>query len=119
MKVDGNYVIVSSGEILSRNPRVDRQSASIFNVTTGQEVFAFPAAIAGGAFVDISGNNAIFAVPSEDEQDGILYVATLRDLGDFDGNGLLDVVDIDTLSEQLRLLTDDVQFDVNADGFTG
>lgn len=38
---------------------------------------------------------------------------TLAQLGDFDGNGVLDVLDIDALSSKLR--TTDIVFDVNAD----
>lgn len=115
--IDGNHAAVSFIRNISRDPRVDEVSASIYDITTGEEVFSFPWHEAGGASVDLDGNNAIFAVPTDDETGGTLYVATLTGLaGDFDANGFFNHLDVDSLSEQIRTVSFDPVYDLNSDG---
>ncbi|MCA9172274.1 MAG: hypothetical protein KDB23_31630 [Planctomycetales bacterium] len=46
-------------------------------------------------------------------------IATPKVVGDFDGNEVLDVGDIDKLSEAVRLVSRNTIFDLNGDGVTG
>ena len=116
--LDGNYAVVGFQETISRNPRVDRISASVFDIRTGEEVFIFPELSgATGGYGALSGNTAIFAAATNDELGGVLYVATLSGLlGDIDGNGFFEASDIDALAGQLRQGSAEPSSDVNSDG---